>query len=115
LTRGVHAHEHVLERGHVLEETDVLERAADAALGERMWRLSGQVIAGEDHAAGRRLVHAREHVEERRLAGAVRPDEADDRADGNGEVDVVDRDEAAELLAQRERMQERLGHHAAAS
>ena len=56
----------------------------------------------------RRLVDAGEHVEERRLAGAVRADQADDRALGNGEVDVVDRDEAAELLAQPLRLEQRL-------
>ena len=37
-------------------------------------------------------------VEERRLAGAVRPDQGDDRAARDREVDVVGRDEAAELL-----------------
>ena len=36
------------------------------------------------------------HVEERRLAGTVGPDEADDRSLGDREVDLVDRDQAAE-------------------
>ena len=48
---------------------------------------------------GGRLVDAGEHVEERRLAGAVRADQRDDLAARHGEVDVVDGDEAAELLA----------------
>ena len=76
----VHADEHVLERGHALEEADVLERAPDAALGDRVRRLAGDVVAVEDDLARGRLVDAGEHVEERRLAGAVRPDQADDRA-----------------------------------
>ena len=62
--------------------------------------LPGHVLAREDHAARGRLVDAGEHVEERRLAGAVRPDQADDRALRHREVDVVDGDEAAELLAE---------------
>ena len=55
--------------------------------------------AVEEDRARRRLVDAREQVEERRLARAVRADERDDRAARDGEVDVVGRDEAAELLA----------------
>src|SRR5439155_5943777 len=94
----MHPDEDVLEGGHVLEEADVLERAADAALGDRMWRLAGDVLAVEDDPAGRRLVDAGQHVEERRLAGAVRPDQRDDRAARDREVDVVRRDETAELL-----------------
>ena len=101
----VHADEDVLERGHVLEEPDVLERAADAPLRERVRRFSRHLGAIEDDAAGGRLVDAREHVEERRLAGSVRPDKADDRTLRHGEVDVVDGDEASELLAQTERLE----------
>ena len=49
---------------------------------------------------GGRLVDPRELVEERRLAGAVRADQRDDRAARDREVDVVRGDEAAELLPQ---------------
>ena len=68
--------------------------------GDRVRRLAGDVVAVEDDPAGGRLVDAGEHVEERRLAGAVRADQADDRAARDREVDVVDGDEPAELLAQ---------------
>jgi ABC-type branched-subunit amino acid transport system ATPase component len=67
---------------------------------ERVRRPPGHVIAVEEHETRRRLVHAGEHVEERRLAGAVRPDEADDRGARHVEGHIVDRDEAAELLPQ---------------
>ena len=50
-----------------------------------------------DPARGR-VVDAGDDVEERRLAGAVRADEADDRALRDVEADVVDRHEAAEPL-----------------
>ena len=95
----MHPDEDVLERGHVLEEPDVLERAAHAALRDRMRRLAGDVLAREDDLPRRGLVDAGEHVEERRLPRAVRADEADDRALGDGEVDVVHGGQAAELLA----------------
>src|SRR4029077_18644786 len=42
------------------------------------------------------LVEARDQVEERRLAGAVGPDQADDLALAHVERDVVDRDDPAE-------------------
>ena len=41
-------------------------------------------------------VEARQAVEHRRLAGAVRADEADDVAARDGERDAVERDDAAE-------------------
>jgi hypothetical protein len=110
LESHVHADEHVLERSHVLKETDVLERAPDAPLRVRMRRLARHVLAVEEHAPGRRLVDAGQHVEERRLARSVRADQADDRAGGHGEVDVGDRDEAAELLAEAFGVEQRLRH-----
>jgi hypothetical protein len=102
----VHADEHVLERGHVLEEADVLKCSADAELGDGVRRLAGHVAARELDPAGRRLVDPGEHVEERGLARAVRADQADDRAGRDREVDVVDRDQPAELLADIYRMQD---------
>src|ERR687884_115471 len=66
----------------------------------------GFIPAVEDHGARRRLVDARQHVEEGRLAGAVRADQADDRAARNEEVDVVDGDEAAELLPELLRLEQ---------
>jgi hypothetical protein len=39
----VHADEHVLERRHLLEEADVLERAPDAELRDRVRRLARDV------------------------------------------------------------------------
>ena len=55
--------------------------------------------AVEDDAPGGGDVDPGEHVEERRLARAVRSDQRDDRAARDREVDVVGRDEPAELLA----------------
>src|SRR5581483_9605299 len=103
---GVHADKDVLERGHLLEQADVLERAPDPALGDVVRRLAGDVRAVEDDATRGRLVDAGDHVEEGRLAGAVRTDQRDDRAARDREVDVVDRDEPAELLAERVGLQE---------
>ena len=99
LGAAVHAHQHVLERAHGLEQADVLEGAAHAQLGDRVGGQSRHLAAVEHDLAGGRRVGAGEHVEEGGLAGAVGPDQADDAAAGNGEVDVVARHQAAELLA----------------
>src|SRR5690606_41565264 len=46
-----------------------------------------------------RLLGAGDHPEDRRLAGAVGPDDADDRARRNGEAQVVDEQPVAIALA----------------
>ena len=57
-----------------------------------------RVVALEGHGPGGRVDDPGDDVEERRLAGAVRPDDADDRALRDVEVDVADGDQAAETL-----------------
>ena len=85
--------------GHAVEEPDVLERARHPELRHLVRRQpAGSRLPSKRTIARGRLVDAGEHVEERRLAGAVRADQADDRALRDGEVDVVHGDEAAELL-----------------
>ena len=58
----------------------------------------GDARSEADVAAGRRLF-AKDHSDQRRLAGAVRPDEPADDAVRNGERDAVERDDAAEAYA----------------
>jgi hypothetical protein len=55
----VHPDEHVLERRHLVEEPDVLEGAADTALGDRVRRLVRDVLAVEGDLAVGDLVEAR--------------------------------------------------------
>ena len=62
--------------------------------------------------AGCRIVDAGDDVEERRLAGTVRADEADDRLLRDREVDVVDGDEPAEALGDSAR-EEDIAHRPA--
>ena len=106
----MHAHEHVLDRRHLVEEADVLEGAADAVLDDLVGRQAGELVPVEHDAPGRGHVHTREHVEERRLAGSVRPDERDDRPAWDREVDIVRRHEPTELLADALRDEEVVGH-----
>src|SRR5262249_4147715 len=68
-------------------------------------------LAVEAHRAG--LVHERaaDAVDQGRLARAVGTDQADALALGDGEIDAVERDEAAEALAQTRDLEQRPSHH----
>src|SRR4029079_12608637 len=68
----------VVHDGQVGEQSDVLEGAADADLGDPVWRARQDAVAFHQDIAGTRLIKPGEAIEERRLAGAVRSDQAED-------------------------------------
>ena len=70
----------VLAHREVAERAAVLERAGEAVTAAPMRRPAGDVAVTERDSALVGTVEAAEHVDERRLAGAVRPDQADDLA-----------------------------------
>src|SRR5262249_3776640 len=110
LAAALQADEDVLENRHRPEDVDVLERAGDAAPHDRVRRLAQEALAREDDRARVGLVEAGDQVEERRLAGAVRPDQPDDLAGLDVERHVVDGDDAAETppyVLEREQRQGR--------
>jgi hypothetical protein len=90
----------VLAHGLFLEDVDRLEGARDAAPGDLVAGMSGDVGAVERNLAGGRLVVAGNDVEQRRFAGAVRTDNAEDFALVDGEGHVGDRSQAAEAFGQ---------------
>src|SRR6185312_12057335 len=92
----VRSRHHVLLDGHVEEEPERLERAGDPAGGDLVRVEAEQAPALELDLARIRRVDARDQVEERRLAGAVRPDHAHDLALVDVEVEPVDHAQAAE-------------------
>src|SRR6185503_7742406 len=96
----VTADQHVLEHAHRAEEVDVLERPRDAAADDPVRRGAQEILPVELHGARIRRVEAGDHVEDRRLAGPVRADQARDRALLDVERHRVQRDDAAE--AQRD-------------
>ena len=62
----------------VVPEEGVLEDDADG-LADRLQRQLAQVVSVDPHRAGGRVVEAGDQVAGRRLAGAARPDEGDER------------------------------------
>ena len=93
----VAAHEHVLERAHVAEDAQVLERARHARPRRLGGRQPGDVRALEEHASLGHGLQPAHDVEQRGLAGAVRADERGDLAFAHFHAHVVHGLEAAEL------------------
>ena len=86
----------IVERRHALEQRDVLKGPPDA-LDRRLVRphlLAGLALVGDRALLG--LVEAVDHVEHRRLAGAVGADDGADLALHDVEADVGERAHAAE-------------------
>ena len=88
----------VLEDRELRKQADVLECARDAALRDLVRLEADDALALKRDRARRRLIDARQHVEGRRLAGAVRADEADEFPAVQMDVEIRDGLEAAEYL-----------------
>ena len=97
----VRAERDVLEHRHAGDHLHVLEGARHAALRDLARGQAVDALAAQRHLAARGRQHAGDEVEGGRLAGAVRADQAEDLAGAHLEADVVDRHQAAELLAHR--------------
>ena len=92
------ADDDVVDHAHGLKTFHHLEGAADAAHAALGRRQFCHVLAIEPDRALRRRQHARDQVEQRRLAGAVGADQTDDLAAPDRNRDVAVGDEAAEPL-----------------
>ena len=93
---GMGADPDVVEHREIGEQGDVLEGAADADFGDPVRRPLQDALAFHQDVAGARLVEPAQAVEQRGLAGAVRPDQAEDLALMHVERHAVQRDDAAE-------------------
>jgi hypothetical protein len=91
-------HHQVLERGHVGEFMRDLEGAQHAQPEQLVGRLAGDVLAIEDDLAAVGHNVAGDEVEQGGFTGAVRPDQARDRAALNLERAILHRFEAAKGL-----------------
>src|SRR5262245_52370346 len=88
-----------------------LERPREAQPADHVRGLTDDVLAGEDHPAAVGAVVAGDHVEERGLAGAVRPDDPEQIARRDREAHVRHGGETAEALRHAlERQERRLAH-----
>ncbi len=90
----------VLEDGHGGEEADVLEGACHAQLQDLVGSEAHYVLPAEDDGTLVRGLHPRDQVEERGLSGPIWPDDADNLALVDVQLQAVDGAETAECLVQ---------------
>ncbi len=90
-------------------QADALQRAGDPELGQVVGVMRAQDLAAVGDRARTRMDETADHVEQGRLPGAVRPDDADDLARGDRHRHLVERQEPAESRRLPDRRRE--GHH----
>src|SRR5262249_28508716 len=107
---AVHADQHVLEHGHVIEQPLALEGPGDDEGGDPVTGQAGQLVwaAVEREVAGGGPVEAGDRVENGGLARAVGADEADDLALLHPEGEIVHGPQASEVLDEACRLEQ--GH-----
>ena len=97
----------VLAAGQSAVEADRVGQVADPALD--LARLPGRVEAHHAGLARCRLGQAEQHQDRRRLAGPVLPEQAEDLARVDRQVELVDRGQVAVFLGQAAGPDDRLG------
>ena len=88
----------ILRHGHAAEQPDVLEGAADTELRDLFRLLLRDVLSLKPDAPRGTRGDARQKVVEGGLPGAVRPDDRYDLTAVDAEIDLLVRDDAAEML-----------------
>ena len=99
--RAVFQHRHIGQRLHDLVG------AGEPVAGDNERLFAGDVDAVENDLAGIRREHAVDQIEQRRFAGAVRPDQAEDFARLDDEAQIVYGLQAAEALADAVEIEQR--------
>jgi len=81
----------ILQRREAAKQADVLEGSRDTFGGDAVRAHPGDVLAPIDQPAARRRDQPGDQVKQRRLAGAVWADQAEDFALAHAERDIIDR------------------------
>src|SRR5581483_2298062 len=95
----------VLQHREVGEEPNGLEGAGEAPARETMRAPARDVVPVEDDRSGGRPLETGERVDEGRLPRAVRPDQAEDLALSQHEIDPVHGPDAAEVHLEPARLE----------
>src|SRR3712207_4350780 len=93
-------HDDILERRHLLEDGGLLEGTDHPLAGNDVRLQSADLLAIVEHLPGRRGEERGDELEQRALAGAIRPDYRDDLTLLDVEADIVDRDQTAKALGE---------------
>jgi hypothetical protein len=88
----------VVENRQPLEEAQELKSASNSGLRHLVRGQAGNARLMQPHFAGSWSMESRDHVDDRRFAGAVGPNQSEDLATLDGEGNIVDGGDAAEDL-----------------
>src|ERR1700722_12911811 len=104
----VHTDQQIFHRGDIAKQSDVLVGAADSGCRDAIGRQSIHTLAAKPNLAGGYLQILHDTIEDGRLAGAVRTDDAVYGALLDIEVQSAEGDETAKALRQPVGRQDRL-------
>jgi hypothetical protein len=90
----------ILFHGHLVKKTDILEGTGDAQAGGLNNAHAVQILPVDEHRAGGGLIDFGEKIENGGFSGAVGADQAGDLRFTDGQVEIIDRFQAAELDAE---------------
>src|SRR5271156_223143 len=107
------AHQNIFAHAHVTEQSDILERPAEADAGHAVTGHVGQRLTLEQNVAFNIAVNATDTVEQRGLARAVRTDQPANLTMPDIERHAAEGDDAPKPhLYVRDAEQRRVNHHA---
>src|SRR5579875_922206 len=101
----------IVEKGQRAKRLGQLKAARQPEAGAAIGRQAVDRPSVERYGAAVMAQDAGKAIDQRALARAVRPDQADALAARDRQIDPVERDKPAEALAEPPRLQERFGHH----
>jgi hypothetical protein len=111
----MHADQHVLQRGHICEKSNVLECSRNTLAGDLIRTQAGTLentrvgpldrFTLEQDLALSQLVDTGDDIEKRRLAGAIRTNKSLDNAPRNLQIDAVDGGQSSESLGHASRLE----------
>src|SRR4029079_7195035 len=103
-------HTDIVSDAHAYERPRQLKTAGKATARSLVGDQAIHLLTADGHGAALVMQRAADTVDQRALAGPVGADQADTLAVCDAEIDRIQRDEAAETLAQLADLQQRLGH-----
>ena len=98
LFAGILCNPEILPNGQLSEQAYILERSRDPRGHAHMRRQMGDIVTIEDDAACGRWKQTAYEIDDRALARAVGTNEAEDFAARHGQIDAIDRANAAKML-----------------
>ena len=93
----MHTHLHIVLRGHICKQADILECTGDAHTGHLAGLHTLCVDAFEQHRTAGRLINTGQQIENGGLTGTVGTDQTGNLGRANGDVKAIHRRQTAKV------------------